>query len=304
MEIRREDDKKREKKQQQTKEKDKKKKQTKTNKQIMMSRNSEKLCSNKINVVQSGSSNGNGAPTFALNKKKKKRKKRTAPLKYGKQTDKSTSYGIIQNTFINSSNLSLAQSASSFYDIDELLDDIEIVPSETTNGRSRFYCYPCELCKSIECQCDDEKKSESVNSSLIDLPNGDRDIGANGISISDSVSNYNDQLNLIDNNNTDSLAELIDVCELRKNKQQSNNNNNRACSKGEQLHRFAIYENLCKHCGFAIGNADDHLHCIEDTTQGSELQRNFNSVDRENSCSTCHSIYSGENMRLFVRSKK
>lgn len=241
----------------------------------MMSRNSEKLnCSNKINSVQSGSS----ALTFALNKKKKKRKKRattaTTILKQAKQKDKLTSHRIIQNKFVSSSNLSLAQSASSFYDVDE-----EIVNDGNLNDGARFYCYSCPFCKSIDCQCAKEK-SETFESA----------VNINSTKVHD-IATTTDQWNIIDNNNIESLESTIDVCELRKKKQQSSNNNNTG-----QFNRFAIYENLCKHCGFAIGNANGHLHCVEDKTT-----QNSVGIAYENYCVSCHSVFSGESTHFILK---
>lgn len=255
----------------------------------MMSRNSEKLsCSNKINTVQGGS-----ALTFALNKNIKKRKKRAATYKQGKQKDKFSSHKIIQNKCLSSSNLSLAQSAATFYNLN--ISNEEIVNSDKTNISARFYCYSCQFCNSIECQCSiakSETHSNTVNNNQNNF-NICLNIGAN-----DTININDDKLSVIDSNNTDTLAQLIDVCELRKNKEETNNIQYKTCSNSKQLHRFAIYKNLCKYCGFAIGNASTHLHCVEKTLKDIEIQRSSNSDSVGDSilCVTCHSAFKGENL--------
>lgn len=69
------------------------------------------------------------------------------------------------------------------------------------------------------------------------------------------------------------------------------------------IERFAVYENLCEFCGFAIGNGSYHLEC--------ERQRGMPNVDNklkvindnvieniyENICETCHLIFDGEKCR-------
>lgn len=68
----------------------------------------------------------------------------------------------------------------------------------------------------------------------------------------------------------------------------------------EQLQRFAIYENLCEFCGFAIGNGAYHLHCdannkpnsIPTETHQSHQVKSENIY--ENICESCHSLFDGE----------
>lgn len=64
----------------------------------------------------------------------------------------------------------------------------------------------------------------------------------------------------------------------------------------EQLQRFAVYENLCEFCGFAIGNGAYHLRCdvsnrkIHAAKQDEQQSENI----YENICESCHSLFDGE----------
>lgn len=67
----------------------------------------------------------------------------------------------------------------------------------------------------------------------------------------------------------------------------------------EQLQRFAIYENLCEYCGFAIGNGSYHMHCMTTAARENPLNNHLmipNAIENiyENICETCHSIYDGD----------
>lgn len=73
----------------------------------------------------------------------------------------------------------------------------------------------------------------------------------------------------------------------------------------EQLQRFAVYENLCEFCGFAIGNGAYHQHC-DTSNSNSNNQHNICAVNQEqdelqkpeniyeNICESCHSLFDGE----------
>lgn len=75
----------------------------------------------------------------------------------------------------------------------------------------------------------------------------------------------------------------------------------------EQLQRFAVYENLCEFCGFAIGNGAYHLHCdastrnihndgihIDDDGDNDQASQVIPESIYENICESCHSIFDGE----------
>lgn len=64
-------------------------------------------------------------------------------------------------------------------------------------------------------------------------------------------------------------------------------------------HRFAIYENLCEFCGFAIGTGSYHPNCaIARCVRSKDDVTNNNSPSSENIyeniCKSCHLIYSGD----------
>lgn len=76
----------------------------------------------------------------------------------------------------------------------------------------------------------------------------------------------------------------------------------------EQLQRFAVYENLCEFCGFAIGNGAYHLHCdaskqnihnddIDDDNNHSKPDHLKPENIYENICESCHSIFDGDECR-------
>lgn len=74
----------------------------------------------------------------------------------------------------------------------------------------------------------------------------------------------------------------------------------------DQLQRFAIYENLCEFCGFAIGNGLHHSNCVPTKNDENRLNNNNYSKNNEeqgtnqteniyeNICEKCHSIFDGE----------
>lgn len=76
----------------------------------------------------------------------------------------------------------------------------------------------------------------------------------------------------------------------------------------DQLQRFAIYENLCEFCGFAIGNGLHHSNCVPKISENHLNNNNYNSNNEnnnincdiqteniyENICEKCHSIFDGE----------
>lgn len=74
----------------------------------------------------------------------------------------------------------------------------------------------------------------------------------------------------------------------------------------DQLQRFAIYENLCEFCGFAIGNGLHHSNCVPKICENQLNNNNYNEKNNdenckkqteniyENICEKCHSIFNGE----------
>lgn len=67
----------------------------------------------------------------------------------------------------------------------------------------------------------------------------------------------------------------------------------------DQLQRFAIYENLCEFCGFAIGNGLHHSNCVPNNCEN-HLNNNNNETCKnqseniyENICEKCHLIFDG-----------
>lgn len=103
------------------------------------------------------------------------------------------------------------------------------------------------------------------------------------------------------NNNNDHIKSDIAAQSLAQNnyfmRHQRTNNNNQTDGinrhTDQRLQRFAIYENLCEFCGFAIGNGAYHLHCVADNKPSNIDQVKSENI-YENICDLCHSIFDGE----------
>lgn len=63
----------------------------------------------------------------------------------------------------------------------------------------------------------------------------------------------------------------------------------------EQLQRFAVYENLCEFCGFAIGNGAYHLHCDANKQHSQKTEQDIQKSENiyENICESCNSLFDG-----------
>lgn len=86
---------------------------------------------------------------------------------------------------------------------------------------------------------------------------------------------------------------------------------NRVNRRIEQLQRFAVYENLCGFCGFAIGNGIHHLNCshqheigqtnsvnrfgndVNELNANESAKQTFEENIYENICESCHLIFDG-----------
>lgn len=84
---------------------------------------------------------------------------------------------------------------------------------------------------------------------------------------------------------------------------QTANNCGPSVGRRDGAHRFAVYENLCEFCGFAIGTGSYHLNCaVAQSVRADEDVANNNNNTRhsfseniyENICKSCHLIYSGD----------
>lgn len=76
-------------------------------------------------------------------------------------------------------------------------------------------------------------------------------------------------------------------CENINFKRQRNVGLNR---RTEQLQRFAIYENLCEFCGYAIGNGAYHLECDANIRNQTQIPLKTENI-YENICEACHSVF-------------
>lgn len=57
--------------------------------------------------------------------------------------------------------------------------------------------------------------------------------------------------------------------------------------------RFAVYENLCAFCGFAIGTGSFHANCVADRVPADACTPSGENI-YENICTACHFIYDGD----------
>lgn len=96
-------------------------------------------------------------------------------------------------------------------------------------------------------------------------------------------------------NDRDFGANCAGVIENREKRVCSEYNKNRIANR-----RFAIYENLCAFCGFAIGTGSFHTNCNVnalnfETNSIAPKNHNFSEENiYENICNTCHFIYDGD----------
>lgn len=74
---------------------------------------------------------------------------------------------------------------------------------------------------------------------------------------------------------------------------------------GDNLHRFAIYENLCRQCGFGVGCGCSTTEKTDSPVFNSSYDDDETSENiYENVCETCSFIYSGERCELCQQQKQ